>query len=232
MCGRYAEFASADDLQQVFDLETAPTLPPRYNIAPTQPAPVVLLDPRGRRTLTLLQWGLVPHWAEDTSMAARMINARSETVAGKPAFRDAFRYRRCIVPCSGFFEWQRTAGAKVPHFIRRRDRRVFGLAGLWESWQAPNGTEVHTYTILTTTPNAEVARLHDRMPVILAPADFARWLEPDTSPQSSPHDLLRPADDGSLEVFPVATRVNTVANDDATLITRQDPPRDPQMKLF
>jgi putative SOS response-associated peptidase YedK len=175
----------------------------------------------GGRELALVRWGLIPAWAKEASIGGRLINARSETVAEKPAFRSAFRKRRCLVPADGFYEWRKREGGgpKQPMLVRRRDGAPFAFAGLWEHWRGPEG-EVQTCTILTTEANAVLAPIHDRMPVILDPAAYDRWLDP---ARPGAEELLRPCSDGWLEAFPVSTRVNNVRNDVAELIAPMNP---------
>jgi putative SOS response-associated peptidase YedK len=217
LCGRYTLTVPLSNLVDSFDVDPPEfDYPPRYNIAPTQDAPVIAQDADGRR-MGLLRWGLVPSWAKDLSMGGRMINARAETVAEKPAFRRAFRHRRCLVPADGFFEWKPGAekegpkGAKVPHWIHREDREPFGMAGLWERWTPEEGNPVHTFTIITTDAVPEIRGIHPRMPVILPPGDLDEWLDS----ASSVDDLLallRPNGDG-IRTHPVSSFVNSPRND-------------------
>lgn len=215
MCGRFALLVPGEELTETFDVSTPPpTLVPRYNIAPTQPVAVVRHNrDRDRRELVHMHWGLIPSWAKDPAIGSRMINARSETVAEKPAFRAAFKYRRCIVPASGFYEWQKQNGHKQPHYIRHRDGAPLAFAGLWEHWQSPDGSELESCTILTTAANNMMTSLHNRMPVILEPADYGVWLQSDGQAQDELHHLLRPADDDLLVAHPVSTFVNRPQND-------------------
>lgn len=227
MCGRYTLTAPADELVEVFDVDalTFDDWPPRYNLAPTQDAPVIVRGHSGERRMGTMRWGLVPAWADDPSIGGRLINARSETAAKKPAFRDAFEARRCLVPADGFYEWQkRTAPAggkpvKVPWWIHRPDRRPFAFAGLWERWRADvEAAPLVTFTILTTEPNERVRALHDRMPVILPDrAAEERWLAPGAGAEELAA-LLRPAPDDYLEAWPVSTAVNRPANDGPELV--------------
>jgi len=228
MCGRMLLTTPVSELQKVFGFPEAPNLAPRWNIAPTQDIAAVRLEDGGRH-LALLRWGLVPHWAADPSVGSRMINARAETLAEKPAFRTAFRQRRCLIPIDGFYEWKALDGGKrkQPYAIRRGDRAPMALAGLWESWAGPKGQPLpqplQTASIVTTTANAVLAGLHDRMPVIVAETDWERWLDPG-APLPAVQDLLRPAPDGDLEAFPVSPRVNSVRNDDESCIVAFDAP--------
>lgn len=223
MCGRYTLTTPEGDLVEVFGVPAlAFDWEPRYNIAPTQVVPVVAEDDEGRR-MGLLRWGLVPYWADDPSIGNRMINARSETVAEKPAFREAFRRRRCLVPADGFYEWEKREGAgKVPHWIHRADRRPFAFAGLWERWRAPEGDPLHTFTILTTEASPSLRRIHPRMPVILPEAGWSTWLDREADGETL-LELLRPFPDGELSEHPVSTRVNTPAEDDAGLVEPAEP---------
>lgn len=212
MCGRFTLAATSDDLADHYSLQELPFVAPRYNIAPTQPVAAVRLDQKGARQLTHFLWGLIPSWAKDPAMGAKMINARSETVADKAAFRAAFKRRRCLIPATGFYEWQRTNGHKQPMYIHEAQRGLLSLAGLWEVWTSPDGGELETCTILTTTPNTLMKPIHDRMPVILDPADYTMWLDNEAPPDQLQH-LLRPADPARLVAYPVSTMVNRVQND-------------------
>jgi putative SOS response-associated peptidase YedK len=232
MCGRFLLTSPEEALSHLFDYVERPNLAPRYNIAPTQDAPVVRQrrKPQGQRTIQMLRWGLVPSWADSLAGGAKMINARAETVREKPAFRDAFLRRRCLVPASGFYEWRPGDPEKRPFLIARPDHRPFAFAGLWERWNLPPSDAasaadksdadkpyVDSFTIITTDANATLRPLHHRMPVILAPADYATWLGPD----SAPADLaavLRPAPEDLLAFAPADRRVNSVRNDDAGLL--------------
>jgi len=221
MCGRFLLHAPVEVLQRAFGFEERPNLQPRYNVAPTQTVPIVRRKGDDGRELAPVRWGLIPSWAKDASIGGRLINARAETVAEKPAFRGAFRRRRALVPADGFYEWRKREGdrPKQPLLIRRRDGQPFALAGLWEHWRGPEG-EVQTCTIVTTAANAVLAPIHDRMPVILDPAAYDRWLDP---ARPGAEELLRPCPDEWLEAFPVGTRVNNVRNDAAELIAPMNP---------
>jgi putative SOS response-associated peptidase YedK len=215
MCGRYTLTSPGEVVAEVFGLDLAPELGPRYNLAPTQEAAVVrVAKPGDPRTLDRLRWGLIPAWAKDPSIGNRMINARAETVAEKPSYRDSFRRQRCLVVADGFFEWQRVGKAKQPHLIRRQDRRPFGFAGLWAAWRgAAPDQGVETFTILTTEPNDLMRPLHDRMPVILDPKDFTAWLDPANRDAAALHALLVPAPVDGWEAVPISTAVNSPAHD-------------------
>lgn len=219
MCGRYALYGPVSRLREHFDAEADELeFPPRYNAAPMQWLPVVRQRPNGERVIHSLRWGLVPSWAKDEAIATRMINARGESVADKPSFRAAFRRRRCIVPANGFYEWQKVAGDKQPFYIHPADGEFFGFAGLWERWSPPAGGDaVDTFTICTTDANAALRPLHDRMPVILAPADYAAWLTGDAASDQL-QALIRPCADVMLATHPVSKAVGNVRNDRAELI--------------
>ncbi|HEX2191133.1 MAG TPA: SOS response-associated peptidase [Longimicrobiaceae bacterium] len=216
MCGRYGETEGAETLARRFRAALrAPAAGPRYNIAPTQHAPVLLRDGDGL-ALALYRWGLRPAWAKDR--APEPINARSEDAAGKPYFRAAFRARRCLVPASGFYEWQRTADGKVPHWIHRADGEPVTFAGLWEVWTPRDAEPVHSFCILTTAPSEGMRPIHDRMPVILDEGERDAWLDPDASPADL-QALMRPWG-GELRAHAVSTRVNSPRNDGPELIER------------
>jgi putative SOS response-associated peptidase YedK len=218
VCGRYTLTASLPDLVDIFDV----ALPefhysPRYNIAPTQDAPVVARDSGGRR-MGLLRWGLIPSWARDPGMGSRLINARSETVAEKPAFRRAFQGRRCLVPADGFFEWKEEGespagkGTKQPYWIHLATREPFAFAGLWERWAPPKGDPLHSFTILTMEATEPIRGIHPRMPVILPPEAWDRWLDPEAGAEEL-LGLLGPSIRVDLRAHPVATLVNSPRND-------------------
>ncbi len=222
MCGRYTLTVSGRVLAELFELEAEPALAPRYNIAPSQQVPLVRLGADGRRQWAEARWGLVPSWAREVDAGARMINARAETAADKPAFRTAVRRRRCLLPADGFYEWQAVAGGKQPHLIRFSDGRPFAFAGLWELWQPPGAEPLLSCTILTTTPNPVVAALHDRMPVILPPERHGEWLEPGELGRERLAELLVPCPAAGMEAFPVSRRVNNPRADDEACAARVD----------
>jgi len=212
MCARYSLSHGDQSFAEVFDLAEVPEVEPRWNVAPTQTAPVIVEGPRGVRRVEPMRWGLVPPWADDPSIGNRMINARSETAAEKPSFRAALKARRCLVPADGFYEWQAVGRAKQPVHIRRRDRGVFAIAGLWEVWKK-GGEPLETFTILTTAPNDLLRPIHDRMPVIVASADFGRWLDPEVRDAAAVRPLLGPCDAEGWEAVPVSRFVNNPRND-------------------
>jgi putative SOS response-associated peptidase YedK len=212
MCGRFTLTENPQVLRDVFDLSTPPQgMEPRYNIAPTQPVAVISND--DPRNLTYFRWGLVPSWSKDLSMGSKLINARSETAHEKPAFRAAFRRRRCIIPASGFFEWKQADGKKIPHYIHPLEDQIFGFAGLWEIWHSPDGDELRTCTILTTSANEFMSSLHDRMPVILPRELFEEWLQPGEQPLEVLIPMMKPYRPDAMTAYPVSTMVNRPGND-------------------
>ena len=216
MCGRYAAFKSVDEIRRIFGTTNAPpNFEPTWNMAPTRLAPVVRLDPQSReRNLSLLRWGLVPHWAKDPKAVRQPINARSETAATSPMFRDALARRRALVPIDTFYEWQAIDGAKLPYAIARADGQPIAAAGLWEGWRGGDGEILRTFTIMTTAANTELRHLHERMPVILEAADWPVWLG---EADGDFAELLRPSA-ASFRVWRVATTVNNVRNDGPELL--------------
>ena len=209
MCGRYTLTASPEVIAEQFDLQEPPLFQPRYNIAPTQQVAVIRLTPESaRRQLDMLRWGLIPAWAKDPKIGNQMINAKAETVATKPSFRSAFRKRRCLIPASGFYEWQQEGRQKQPMFIRLQDRRPFAFAGLWERWQPPEGEPVESCAIITTDPNEFIQKIHNRMPVILAPQNYEVWLDPAVQETDTLHALLKPYPAENMEAYPISKMVN------------------------
>ena len=220
MCGRFLLTTPADIIAEAFGLAETVHVDPRYNIAPTQEAAVVRSEGDLRR-LSMLRWGLVPRWSKDIAIGNRMINARSETVAEKPSFRDAFRKRRCLVPASGFYEWQKTTSGKQPMCIEMADSGVFAMAGLWERWEGGQ-SPLETFTILTTEPNELCAPIHNRMPVIVPRHAWGRWLDPakDASAILCPYS-------GDMRAFGVSRHVNSPTNDDPSCLARDEGTRNP-----
>ena len=215
MCGRYALTSSPEEIAERFNLVWARLeASAHYNIAPSQMIPVVRDTGQGRE-LVLLKWGLIPSWAKDSTIGVKLINARAETLADKPAFRSAYRYRHCLIPADAFYEWVPIAGRKQPYCIRMSDQGPFGMAGLWEHWVNPSGEPLETCTIITTDANALVAELHNRMPAIIAPGDYTAWLD---ASNPNAQQLLRPSPSEQLIAYPVTPRVNNVKNDDAECI--------------
>jgi putative SOS response-associated peptidase YedK len=218
LCGRFAVDIPAELLSETFSLSELPNVTPRYNVAPTQQVPVVREGADGDNRLDLLHWGLIPSWAKDRTVAYKMINARSETLPDKPSFRQAYKYRRCVVPASGFYEWRHEGKAKLPHYIRIRDGLPMLFAGLWESWKAPEGEVVESFTILTTAANKLLESIHERMPVILHPAECARWLDRHLTDPTPLSVFFQPYPADLLEMWPVSPLVNTVKVDSFELI--------------
>lgn len=215
MCGRFALKAPRSELVGRFALDDCADLKPRFNIPPGTEIAAIRLSPEGRRVLHLLRWGLVPNWATDPSIGNKLNNARSETVAAKPSFRDAFRRRRCLIPADGFYEWQTKGKLKQPYYISLASGEPMAMAGLWESWRAPSGEILRTCCVLTTGPNATMLPIHERMPVIIAPADWASWL---SAPVEAATAMLRPFDTETMQAWPVDRRVSKAGIDDADLI--------------
>lgn len=210
MCGRYTLRAAPEVLAEWFDLGEVPPWAPRFNIAPTQPVPVVRLE-HGARVLTPMRWGLIPSWADDPKIGSRLINARAETVATKPAFRAAFKQRRCLMLADGFFEWQKAGGKKQPFHIRLKDGAPFAFAALWEQWHAPEDKVIDSCALVTTEASDLIKPIHDRMPVILDREACARWLDPTAS---KPEEILRPFRSEALIACPIGTWVNDARHDD------------------
>jgi putative SOS response-associated peptidase YedK len=217
MCGRFVITSPPAALRQVFGYIEQPNFPPRHNIAPTQPIPVVMVE-NGVRHFRLMRWGLLPAWVKDPRKFSLLINARAETVQDKPAFRNAIRRRRCLIPADGYYEWQAAEKRKRPYFIHRRDGQPIGLAGLAETWVGPNGEELDTVAIVTAAASPNLAALHHRVPVTIAPGDFASWLDCSDDNADAVMALLIPPREGEFVWHEVSTRVNRVANDDEQLI--------------
>jgi putative SOS response-associated peptidase YedK len=214
MCGRFSQAQIAELDREVFKLLSAPAFEPRYNLAPTDDAAVVRESPSGGRELVQLRWGLIPSWAKDPSIGVRMINARAETVAEKPAFKDAYRMRRCLVPADGFYEWQKMASGKQPYFVRVDGGSIFTFAGLWERWwDRTTRDERKTFTIITTEPNELLAPIHNRMPVIVGPADRDRWLDPENEDATDLAEILAPFPPERMSAYPVSRYVSKPGNE-------------------
>jgi putative SOS response-associated peptidase YedK len=232
MCGRYRLSKRKQLIEQYFDATGEADWVPRYNLAPTQPVPVIRQHPKEpTRKLSLLRWGLIPYWSKDASGAARMINARSETASTQPAFRDAFKLRRCLIPADGFYEWKKQGTIKQPFCFEVNGGKLFAFAGLWERWKNPSGEWIKTCSILTTTPNPVAAAIHDRMPAILNPEDYDLWLDPGMRDAKTVADLLKPFDARQMDYYPISTRINQAANDDKEC-SRPIARADPQGTLF
>ncbi|MRR10848.1 SOS response-associated peptidase [bacterium] len=221
MCGRFVRKSTIAEIAAAFDLDAAGIefdLAPSYNIAPGQPVAAVVAY-QGRR-LRWFKWGLVPFWAKDAKIGHRMINARAETVAEKPGFKQAFARRRCIVVADGFYEWQQAGKTKAPHYVHLKNDRPMGFAGLYEHWRSPQGEALDTCAIITTAANALMQPIHDRMPVILDRTSFGGWLDPAAKDLNKLADLLRPYDPDQMESYPVGPLVNSPGNDSPECIER------------
>jgi putative SOS response-associated peptidase YedK len=225
MCGRFSLRHSEAAIAEAFQLQALPTIPPRYNIAPTQPVPVVLVTPeQPTHHFQWLYWGLIPSWADDPKIGVRMINARSETVAEKPSFRNAFKRRRCLIVADGFYEWQRLDGQKQPFYFQVHEgNEIFAFAGLWEYWASSTGEEITSCSILTTEANDLMRPIHDRMPVILHATDYDRWLDPTVQQASALQPLLQPYSAEAMSCYPVSTHVNNAKHEDASCIQPLQP---------
>lgn len=227
MCGRFTILYSWKDLHRLMRLARwpEPEVQTSFNLAPTQQAPVIRLAPDGEREAAVMRWGLVPFWAMDPAIGNRMINARSETAPEKPAFRAAFRQRRCLIPVSGFYEWQTLEDQryKQPWYITPADGELLAFAGLWESWDKGGGI-LETFTILTTQANDDMRPVHDRMPVIAPQKSWGRWLDPSERSETFLRSVLTPAPQGALRLTRVSTHVNRPANNDPRCIEPEQPP--------
>lgn len=230
MCGRYTVTTPLDQILELFEVNDGPDLGPRYNVAPTQDALVVRRDGDGSREAVALRWGLVPFWADDPGIGNKMINARSETVDSKPAFRKAFEQRRCLVAADGFIEWKKEQGGKQPYHIVLEDRSAFAFAGLWERWSSDDEV-LETFTILTTEPNETVEPLHDRMPVIVPKHDYELWLDTRAT-RADVAEILGPFDAAPMTAYPVSRDINSPANDSPEVLERVETHVETQGQLF
>jgi putative SOS response-associated peptidase YedK len=223
MCGRFVQYSDPERYAERFGLDHLCHAEPRYNLAPTQPVLAIRLAAAGGRELVPLRWGLIPHWSKGPDSRYSMINARAETVATKPAYRDAFRQRRCLIPSEGFYEWRATEGGKQPYLIGRRDQASFLMAGLWDRWRSGEGDQspIESCTIIVTDANALVRPVHDRMPVILSDEAADRWLDPEQRDLAALTELLRPADPAEMTLHPVSRAVNNARNDGPELLEPQ-----------
>lgn len=217
MCGRFVITSAPAALRQLFGYPEQPNFPPRYNVAPTQPIPVVIVE-NGARHFRLMRWGLLPSWVKDPRDFALLINARSETILEKPAFRNAIRRRRALVPADGYYEWQATGGRKQPYFIHRVDGQPFGFAAIYETWLGPNGEELDTVAIVTAAASEDLAELHGRVPVTIATGDFARWLDCAGDETEAASSLMVAPAVGEFTWYPVSARVNRAVEDDEQLL--------------
>src|SRR5712692_5050966 len=217
MCGRYLITSAPEAIRALFRYAEEPDFPPRYNIAPTQPVPIVRLD-NGVRSFALMRWGLIPAWVKDPNAFSLLINARGETIGEKPSFRNAMRHRRCLLPADGFYEWKSEVGRKRAFCVRPRKAAPVAFAGLWETWIGPNGEEVDTACIVTTAANRLLAPIHDRMPVVIAPEAFDLWLDCAKVEAEIAAALIVPAPESLFEAYEISTAVNRAANDTAAVI--------------
>jgi putative SOS response-associated peptidase YedK len=234
MCGRYNRFATIHQIADQFNAKPVGDLvaPPTYNAAPSTWHPVIRLNDEGEREIVNMRWGLVPYWAKDDKPNFSTINARAETIMISNTYRNAMRERRCLVPVNGFYEWQkREKGKKQAYNIGLKSGEAFAFAGLWEAWKRPDGSYLETYTIITSDPNEMTSRIHDRMPVIIDPKDYKRWLEPG-DPQRPPIDLLRPYPAELMHVWKVGPEVGNVRNDHPGLLDPCDDDDDELPGLF
>jgi putative SOS response-associated peptidase YedK len=213
MCGRFVLENTPEQLMKVYRLSSRPDLSPRYNIAPSQQIAIVRQQNGGDRELVMMQWGLIPSWAKDPAIGYKMINARSETAHEKPSFKQALRSRRCIVPVSGFYEWEKKGKEKIPHYIHLRDGDIMSLAGLWETWKSPEGERLETCAILTTAANSLLKPLHDRMPVVLHNEEFNLWFNRDVDDINLLAELFHSYPSDRLEEHIVSKGVNSPSND-------------------
>ena len=219
MCGRYALKTPASELAAHFGLDEIVNVAPRYNISPGTDIPVIRHSPEGKRVMHLLRWGLVPHWAKDPGVGAKLSNARGETVAEKPSFREAFKRRRCLVPADGFYEWKTEGRQKQPYYFSLKTGEPFALGGVWESWRAPSGDVLRTCCLITTGPNEIMLPVHDRMPVIVLPDDYAAWL---TGEADDALDLVRPYPPAEMQTWAVSKLVSRSGEEGADLIRPDD----------
>ncbi len=217
MCGRYTVTSAPEAIRALFRYPEQPNFPPRYNVAPTQPIPIVRLV-NGERHFALVRWGLLPSWVKDPKSFTLLINARGESAAEKPAFRAAMKRRRCLIPADGFYEWQKAGERKRPFYVHAKSGKPLAFAGLWETWTGPNGEELETGTIVTTAANKTLAPIHGRMPVIVPPDGFDLWLDTANVDAKTAAALIAPAPENLLEAFEISTAVNRVANDNPKLI--------------
>ena len=217
MCGRYTVIANPEALRALFGYDEQPNFPPRYNVAPTQPIAIVrLVD--GKRHFALVRWGLLPSWVKDPKTFTLLINARGETVCDKPAYRAAMKRRRCLIPADGFYEWQKAGDRKRPFYVHAKSGEPLAFAGLWETWQGPNGEELETAAIVTTAANGTLKPIHDRMPVIVPGEAFDLWLNCTDVDAKTAEALIAPAPEGLLEAYEISTAVNRTANDNPKLL--------------
>ncbi len=219
MCGRYSQTQDGKTIAQAFALPQTPELSPRYNVAPGQDIAVIgRPNAQSPRQFKALRWGLIPHWAKDHRIGYKLINARCETAATKPSFREALAKRRCLIPADGFYEWQKTETGKQPFYFHMADQRPFAFAGLWERWRSTEGEVITSCTILTTNANDLLAPIHDRMPVILSPTDYEQWLDPAVTARHQLQALMQPYDAHLMTSYAVSQRVNKPGQDDSACL--------------
>jgi len=214
MCGRFTLTVNPAELKDTFSDYNFPAMfAPRFNIAPTQP--VLAIPNDDKLTADFFIWGLIPMWAKDPEIGNRLINARGETLAEKPSFRGSYRHKRCLILADGFYEWKTFGGRKnkTPYYIHMQNRKPFAMAGLWDHWESPDGSSIKSCTIITTTPNELMGAIHDRMPVILHPRDFAKWLEPAPQTPENLQPLIKPFPADAMTAYPVSTLVNKATSD-------------------
>ena len=226
MCGRYCITSAPEAIRKLFRYPEQPNFPPRYNVAPTQPVPIVRMV-GGQREFALVRWGLIPAWVKDPKGFALLINARGESVNDKPAFQNAMKRRRCLFPADGFYEWQTEGGRKRPFLARPKAGGPVAFAGLWETWIGPNGEEMETAAIITTIANKEMAQVHHRAPVMVPPEQFDFWLDAGNVDARTAAELFVPAPEGLMQVFEISPAVNRVANDSPALLEPHDPDLEP-----
>lgn len=219
MCGRFTLTVNPADLQDTFSDYNFPAMfAPRFNIAPSQP--VLAIPNDDKYTADFFIWGLIPMWAKDPEIGNRLINARGETLAEKPSFRGSYRHKRCLILADGFYEWKAFGSrkTKTPYYIHMQDRKPFAMAGLWDHWESPDGSSIKSCTIITTTPNELMGAIHDRMPLILHPRDYAKWLDPAPQTSENLQPLIKPFPAEAMTAYPVSTLVNKVTNDTPQLV--------------
>lgn len=218
MCGRFVQYSDPEIYASRYDIDEICDARPRYNVAPTQPVLAIRCNENGHRELIHLRWGLVPAWSAGPDSRYSMINARAETVQVKPAYRTAFKHRRCLIPAEGFYEWQKTGTGKQPHLIRRRDRAPFVMAGLWETWRDDIGNHIESCTIVVTEANATIQRIHDRMPVVLADNAVPAWLDPRNRDYPGLTALLQPAAPQDWTLVAISKQINNARNEGSELM--------------
>ena len=220
MCGRFALAKTSEEIADYFSLKQLPDLPPRYNIAPSQQIAVIIhKDEFPERKLVMMRWGLIPSWAKDEKIGYKMINARAETVSEKPAFRSAFKKRRCLIPTDGFYEWWHKGKSKQPYFVTMKNKGLFAFAGIWDRWKSPTGEIVESCSIVTTDANSLIGKIHDRMPVIIQRESFGTWLNPVQS-EIGLKQYMRPFSPYKMTTYPVSNMVNSPQNDSPACIKR------------